>query len=101
MRGDHEALRVGAIVAGAVGFLAGAAVVFVTTGGASSASTEDPALATTGGPALLAYGISGMPADAVIVVQRRNGPKGRSRRWRDPPRRAAGSRWVHPPPRVR
>jgi hypothetical protein len=76
MRADRDAVRVGAIIAGAVGFLAGAAIVFVTTAGPSSANAQDAAPAAAAGPAVLAYDISGLPADAIIVVQRKNGPKG-------------------------
>jgi hypothetical protein len=74
MSGEHEGLRVGIIAAAAVGFLFGVTIVLVNSGGPSEAT---PTSAQRGAPvaATVGYDLSGLPSDAVLVVERRSGPK--------------------------
>jgi hypothetical protein len=67
--------RVAAIILACVAFVLGAGVVLVST--ASPTSAVDPTVVSGAvGPASLAYDLDGLPDGAVLVVERRNGPKG-------------------------
>lgn len=77
MRTWSSEARVGAIALGAGAFVLGAAMVLVSTAAISQAETRpDPPGANVTGPAALAYDLGGLPDGAVMVVERRNGPKG-------------------------
>lgn len=69
--------RAGAIATGATSFVLGVAVVLVVTAGSTRAEPPaDPPGANVTGQATLAYDLDGMPDGTVLVVERRNGPKG-------------------------
>ena len=77
MRQWSSEARVGAIVIGGASFVLGAAMVLVSTAATSQADApEDPPGANTAGPATLSYDLGGLPDGSVLVVERRNGPKG-------------------------
>lgn len=77
MRPWSSEARVGAIAVGGASFVLGAAMVLVSTAATSQAdSPADPPGANVAGPAALAYDLGGLPEGAVLVVERRNGPKG-------------------------
>lgn len=77
MRQWSSEARVGAIAIGGASFVLGAAIVLVATATTTSAtSPADPPGANVTGPAALAYDLGGLPDGAVLVVERRNGPKG-------------------------
>jgi hypothetical protein len=77
MHASRETVRGAAIIAGAVGFLFGGAIVAVTMAGPSSADTAESSVGAIAGPAMLAFDLGGLPRDVVLIVERRNGPKGR------------------------
>lgn len=77
MRQWSSEARVGALVVGCASFVLGAAVVLVSSAATSQADApDDPPGANVTGPASLAYDLSGLPTGSVLVVERRNGPKG-------------------------
>lgn len=77
MRPWSSEARVGAIAVGGVSFVLGAAMVLVSTASIGQADVPvDPPGANVAGPAALTYDLGGLPDGAVLVVERRNGPKG-------------------------
>ena len=73
MRIASERLHIAATVTLGVGLLVVASALIVTTAGAQSVDT---AAVPAGGSAALTYDLAGLPADAVLVVEHRNGAKG-------------------------
>jgi hypothetical protein len=76
MQERGEALRVGAVAAAGVCLVFGITFVLVAAPDAPAGTMRDVGRAAASVADTLGYDLAGLPADAVLVVQRKEGPKG-------------------------